>query len=133
MLRLPDLSLGDLEMATLECLWGHGEADVRAVHAAIGVSRGVTLNTVQSTLDRLHRKGLLTRRKLSHAFIYCSATPKAELVSRAIAAVIGMTGGGAGDLLTAFVDVAARTDPMVLAELETLLAARISANRSVLV
>jgi hypothetical protein len=46
--------------------------------------------------------------------------------------VLGMTGGGAGEMLTAFVDVAARTDLAVLNELEALLAARISAARAAL-
>jgi predicted transcriptional regulator len=131
-LRLPDLNLGDLEMATLECLWRLGEADVKRVHAEIGVERGVTLNTVQSTLDRLHRKDLLGRRKFSHAFIYSPAIERSALVGRAISAVLGMTGGGAGEMLTAFVDVAARTDLAVLNELEALLAARISAARAAL-
>ena len=128
MLRVPDLNLGDLEMAVLECLWGTGSGDVKAVHATIGVGRGVTPNTVQSTLDRLHRKGLLSRLKVSHAFVYRPSVARAALVGRAIEALLGMTGGGAGEVLTAFVDVAARADPAVLRELETLLAARIAAG-----
>lgn len=130
MLRLSDLNLGELEMATLECLWEIGEGDAKRVHLEIGVDRGVTLNTVQSTLDRLHRKELLARRKVSHAFIYRTQIERSELVSRAISAVIAIMGSGASDTLTAFVDVAARTDPAVLTELESVLAARISAARA---
>jgi len=36
-----------------------GDADAKAVHSIIGTQRGITLNTIQSTLERLHDKGLL--------------------------------------------------------------------------
>lgn len=127
MLRLPDLNLGELEMAALECMWRIGDGDVKRVHAELRANRAVGLNTVQSTLDRLYRKNILERRKQSHAFVYRPRVDRTELVSRAISAVLDITGG---EVLTAFVDIAARTSPAVLTELETALAERISAARN---
>jgi predicted transcriptional regulator len=125
--KLSGLNLGDLELASLECLWRIGEADVKRVHAEIGDQRKVTSNTIQSTLDRLHRKSLLSRRKLSHAFLYQAIVDRAELLGRAIHAVIGQLDArqpGAG--LTAFIDFTARTDQATLRELERLVAERIA-------
>ena len=44
--------LGALELAVLDRLWSAGPADVAAMHAAVGVSRGVASNTIQSTTCR---------------------------------------------------------------------------------
>jgi predicted transcriptional regulator len=67
MSRIPSVRLGELESAVLERLWSAGPEDVKAVHQAVGARRGITLNTVQSTMERLYRKGLLARDKVSHA------------------------------------------------------------------
>lgn len=52
--------LGELERSVLEYLWRAGEADVMQVHAAIG-RRRIMSNTVGSALERLFRKGLVSR------------------------------------------------------------------------
>jgi predicted transcriptional regulator len=123
-------NLGDLELATLECIWRLGDADVKAVHAKIGVDRGLSSNTVQSTLERLYRKKLLTRRKVSHAFVYSAAVDRAGVLEQTInAAISRLNGGETGAVLTAFVDFAARTDKSMLLELERLVAARIGAKK----
>jgi predicted transcriptional regulator len=127
--KFSGLNLGDLEIMTLECLWGSGENDVKGVHAEISAEHKVTSNTVQSTLDRLHRKGLLTRRKVSHAFFYTPAVDRAGLLGRAInAAITQLNCGGTGAELTAFVDFASRSDQATLRQLERLVADRIRAN-----
>jgi len=118
------LNLGDLEMATLEHIWQVGEGDAKSVHAELGVARGITHNTVQSTLDRLHKKHILLRRKVSHAFIYSASFSRSDFLSQAISAVAEMVRGDTGDILTAFVDFAARTDEQTLSALERTLAER---------
>lgn len=57
--------LGELEMAVLEHLWSNGEFDAKSVHAALGKVRGISHNTIQSTLERLFKKKLLARKKLA--------------------------------------------------------------------
>src|SRR5262245_2880426 len=66
----PGPELGELERAVLEHLWQAGEADVVETHRAVGARREITVNTVGSALDRLYRKGLVTRSKVSHAYRY---------------------------------------------------------------
>src|SRR5688572_25745244 len=53
--------LGELESTVLEYLWERAEVDVKDVHRDIGAGRGITVSTIQSTLERLHRKGLARR------------------------------------------------------------------------
>jgi len=47
------MQLGELEKQVLQYLWNASEADAKQVHAVLGQSRGNSLNTIQSTLDRL--------------------------------------------------------------------------------
>src|SRR5262245_4336134 len=77
---LPEL--GKLECAVLEHLWQAGEADVIETHGAVGTRRGITVNTVGSALERLHRKGLVTRSKVSHAYRYQPALDRESFVVR---------------------------------------------------
>lgn len=117
--------LGQLETAVMEHLWDAHEGDVRSVHAAVGVPRNVTSNTVQSTLDRLYKKGLLRRDKVSHAFVYQPAMTREGFRARVISEVAAVVSGGdAEPMLAAFVDVAETIGDDTLARLEALVAAR---------
>jgi predicted transcriptional regulator len=124
--RRPVALLGDLEGAVMTHLWdGGGAADVKAVYEAIGRARRITLNTVQSTMERLFRKGLLGREKVSHAYVYAPRVSRAEFGARLMHDVAREVFGGTVEpLLAAFVDLTARTGEADLARLERLIAAR---------
>ena len=101
--------LGALEMAVLDYLWETGEGNVKAVHAAIGQPRGITANTVQSTLKRLFHKQILTRAKVSHAYVYCPALSRRAFHRSVLDGVVGHAmKGDPESLLVAFVDLAER-------------------------
>ncbi len=118
--------LGELELAVMDRLWQCDSGDVQSLHRAIGTRRGITLNTVQSTLKRLHEKGLLARRKVSHAYVYSPACSRAELTRAVLGKVVGELADGEPDaMLTAFVDLTERAGPEQLERLERLVAARI--------
>jgi predicted transcriptional regulator len=124
--RRPNLpALGALELAVLEHLWQAGEADVVEAHEAVGRARGITPNTVGSALERLHRKGLASRRKVSHAYRYAPRLGRDELVARRVLDAAGdlqaLTEVG---LLAAFVDLVADSDAEALDRLEALIAAK---------
>lgn len=78
------LKLGDLEIATLEAIWARGQTDARELHARFGESRGISLSTVQSTLERLHKKCLLAREKISHAYVYVPAQNRDAVIARLV-------------------------------------------------
>lgn len=118
------LQLGELEVAILEDLWVAGSDHAKAIHGRLVATRGISLNTVQSTLERLYRKSLLKRHKESHAYIYRPALAREALLARLImgatAPVLGKE--GADSVLTAFVDFAALHDEEGLDRLEALIA-----------
>lgn len=117
--------LGELERAVMEYLWGAGPADVKGVHRAIGTGRSITVNTVQSTMERLYRKGLLRREKVSHAFVYTAALARKEYGMTLVQEVVrNVLGSETEPMLSAFVDIAARTGDSALARLEEMLAQR---------
>lgn len=120
------LNLGDLEMEVLEQLWRLGSGDVRAVHAAQSKGRDNHPNTVQSALERLFRKGLLDREKLSHAYIYSPRLNREELAARLIDETLGrMNPAKPLPLLAAFVDLSLQNQDLgALEELERLVAER---------
>lgn len=123
-------ALGDLELAVLEDIWQHGEVDAKSAHARVGAARGISLNTVQSTLERLYRKGLLGRQKHSHAFRYSAEVDRATLVGQLIEATVSRVAGAeSGALMSAFVDIASRAGDEQLRELEALVAARRAQTR----
>lgn len=116
--------LGELETAVLDWLWEHGTAETRDIHRALGQARGITLSTIQSTVERLHRKQLLMRERFGHAYRYAPALTRAEFRARSIAGLAGdLEGADAAGVLAAFVDIVARTDRGRLDELAALVEA----------
>ena len=126
LLRFPDLSLGDLERAVLECLWSHGALNPGAVHEAVGAPRGISINTVSSALKRLYEKELLHREKVSHAYVYSAAVTRGELQAQLIGAISTQFGGqDSNGFLAAFVDLAAEGGEPMLRRLEAMIAERL--------
>ncbi len=117
--------LGDLERAVLDRLWSDGPADVRGMHRAVGEPRGITSNTIQSTLERLHRKGLATRTRRGRAYWYGASLTRREWLCGAIEDLLrGIPGAGTDTVLSAFVDVLERASEEDLAQLERRVRAR---------
>jgi predicted transcriptional regulator len=129
-MALGAVPFGELERAVMQHVWSHGAVDVKDVHRAIGARRKITSNTVQSTLERLFRKGLLDREKVSHAYVYRAALTReaygAAVVSTVVADVLGPDREA---MLSAFVDVTERTGGDALARLAEMIAARRKAEK----
>lgn len=118
-------ALGWLETAVLDQLWTHGSADVAAMHARVGEPRGLARNTIQSTLERLYRKGLAERRKLGRAFEYSARISRGEWLTSSLGGVLEtLPGADAALVLSAFVDLAERTGEQSLDALEELVRQR---------
>ena len=117
--------LGELELAVLERLWNIGEADVQAMHASIGKKRGISSQTVGSAMERLFKKGLLRRSKVSYAFVYRPALDREAFTARKVLDAAGSVRALAqSGVLAAFVDLLADEDEHALAELERLVQER---------
>jgi predicted transcriptional regulator len=117
--------LGDLETAVMVHLWSGGDGDAKAVHDALGAERGITINTIQSTLKRLFEKGLLVRDKVSHAHVYRARVTREAFHRGLLDEIVGEMMSDQGDaMVSAFVDLAEQAGPAHLARLEALVAER---------
>jgi predicted transcriptional regulator len=107
----------------LDHLWAVGEADVSETHAATGKARGITPNTVGSALERLFRKRLVARRKVSHAYRYSPRLSREDVAARRVIEAAGGIAALSGTAwLSAFVTLVADTDEAALDRLEALIA-----------
>ena len=70
--------LGDLETSVMELLWRAPEQTVVDVEERLREKRDIAHTTVQTTLDRMHRKGYLTREKQGKAFVYAPRYTREE-------------------------------------------------------
>jgi predicted transcriptional regulator len=88
--------LGPLEVQLLRWLWQRGNGTVREVLEAGDVEGAYT--TLMTTLDRLHKKGLLTREAEGRAFRYYPVQTEeqfnGEIVRSAIRHMLGASEGG---------------------------------------
>lgn len=124
-MKIDTAPLGELERLVMEHIWAHGPADVKDVHRAVGARRRITSNTVQSTLERLFRKGLLDREKVSHAYVYRAALSREAYGATLVSSVVNDVLGPDRDaMLSAFVDLTARTGEDALVRLEKMIAER---------
>lgn len=117
------LLLGGLELEVLEYLWAIGEASAKGVHGHMKDTRQNSLNTVQSTLDRLYKKAILERRKVAHSFLYKPSCNRTEILTRKISDLaVELSGGETKAVLAAFVEFTSRLDESKIGELEALIA-----------
>lgn len=117
--------LGTLESAVMEHLWKGGDGEAKAIHKSLGARRGITLNTIQSTLKRLFEKNLLAREKVSHAHVYRPHVSREEFQRSALGELVAeLMRGEAEAMVSAFVELTDRAGPEHLARLEALVAAR---------
>lgn len=116
-------TLGELELVVLEVLWQRPHLDAKAVFEKIVIGRRPSsLNTVQSTLERLYKKELVDRIKTGHAYTYFASVSRSNLLGRLMGDVIGLLHDGKLEtILSSFVNVAADLDERSLAELELLI------------
>lgn len=120
--RTPKIALGPLEIQILEYLWRYGAAEVKAVSRVLDAGRPNSLNTIQSGMERLYRKGFLSREKVSHAYVYDVALSRAQMFSRVIGEVLeSFSPTNTDNYLLAFVDFAAECDADGLDALEVLI------------
>lgn len=117
--------LGELELALMEALWRDPEQSAAGLLQRLPESRRSSLSTIQSTLERLHRKALVQRHKQGHAYIYSAALARPELLGRLLGGVIRQLHTGSLDpILSGFIDFAERMDDSTLDRLDEMLQQR---------
>jgi predicted transcriptional regulator len=115
-----DTVFGPLELKVLDALWAReGAVVVRDLMEA--ELEGVAYTTIMTTLDRLYRKGVLTRERSGRAYAYLPVQSRDQvssgLASSALAALMPRDPGSIRALLSTFVDEVNRRDASLLDEL----------------
>jgi len=121
-----ETSFGPLEIRVLDALWARGTAAcVRDIQPSFP---GVAYTTLMTTLDRLFRKGTLTRHKSGRAFFYQPKASQVELISElagsTFATMLPSDSDAMRPILSLFVDTVSERDQKLLDELEQLVRAR---------
>jgi predicted transcriptional regulator len=116
-------ALGRLEREVMEETWRHGEMSVREVYQLF--QERIAYTTLMTTLDRLHKKGLLNRRKTGRAFLYSPRfSPQEFEQSCAVDVIEGLLGlpgaEGVEPVLACIVDAVSERDRSLLDELDRL-------------
>lgn len=117
--------LGDLETLLMEIVWKRAPATAREVWGRLSGSQERAYTTIMTTMDRLHRKGLLRREKDGLAWRYepvLSRHAYERVLAEQLAASILEAHGERA--LAAFVDATAEVDEAMLDRLSALIAAR---------
>ncbi len=115
---------GSLELRVLEALWRRGSrGSVRDVHADFS---GAAYTTLMTTMERLHRKGILARERAGRAFVYEARFSREALETAAAARALGplLKGDSARPILSYLVEAVSREDKQLLDELELLVQAK---------
>ena len=109
-------TLGKLEREVLEETWRRGEVSVGEVHQSFG--ERVAYTTLMTTLDRLFKKDLLSRRKSGRAFIYSARITREEferhIAEDIIDGLLDSDAEGGEPLLACIVDTVSERDRELL-------------------
>jgi predicted transcriptional regulator len=117
--------LGDLEAEVMDAVWAGGEVTVRDVQRRLTRRRPIAYTTVMTTLARLARKRILTRRKVDGAYVYAPAVTREQLAGAVTDTVVdGLLDGFGPATVSRLLDRLQREDPERLDELARLIEAR---------
>jgi predicted transcriptional regulator len=124
--------LGVLEREVMAVVWKADEIRVREACARLGSS--VAYTTVMTTMDRLFKKRLLTRRKVGRAFVYSATATRDEMegavATELVQSLLQRHGGEALPILSSLVDAVSDRDRALLDDLERLIREkRLAADR----
>jgi predicted transcriptional regulator len=93
-----------LELSCLNALWSLGKGNVRDVQQVVCKSRPLAYTTIMTVLDRLVRKGKLSRAKEGRAYYYSPEASKDALRDAAIRDLLDGFFDGSERELTAYLD-----------------------------
>jgi predicted transcriptional regulator len=105
-------ALGSLERQVMEIVWQLGSVTVRDVLSSF--PRQVAYTTAMTTLDRLFKKGLVSRTRAGRAFVYRAAQSRQQLEAAVATGVLnGLLSSGSNaalPILSNLVDAVGRQD-----------------------
>jgi predicted transcriptional regulator len=91
-----------LELLCLKALWPLREGNVKDVQRAVAQTRPLAYTTIMTVLERLARKGKLTRRKQGRAFLYAPTMSEDAMRRLAVRELVESFFGGSAEELVRF-------------------------------
>jgi len=89
-----------LELLCLKALWSLQEGSVKAVREVVCTTKPLAYTTVMTVLERLVKRGTITRRKFGRSFVYSPQTTREALRRAALREFLdSFFDGNEGDLL----------------------------------
>jgi predicted transcriptional regulator len=113
--------VGDQELALLHFVGDCGQASVGEAAERFGQPRGLARSTVLTMMERLRRKGHLTRRQVNGVYRYLPRTSPGAAVRHAVQTFVDRTLGGSISPFVSYLAAREQVSEEELAELETLL------------
>ncbi len=113
---------GEQELALLTWLAEHPALSVGEVADQYGTPRDLARSTILTMMERLRKKGHLSRRRTDGVFRYTSAAGPDEVLKDAVGTFVSRTLGGSMSPFVAYLSDEANVTPEELAELQALVA-----------
>lgn len=111
--------LGHLEEDLLNYLWESGEATGRQIFDAVSQRRRSAYHTILTVLNRMSRKGLLSKKKQAGVFHFSAALSREEFELLACQqAIKGALSISRSNAISAIVNLLSQDDPRLIDELE---------------
>ena len=117
---MTDTTIGEQELALLRHIADSGGASVAEAVESFGSSRSLARSTVLTMMERLRKKGHLTRRQVDGVFRYVPRTAPGDAIQHAVRAFVDRTLGGSVTPVVAYLAERQDVSDAELAELEDL-------------
>jgi predicted transcriptional regulator len=111
---------GEQELALLTWLAERPATTVGEVADGYAVDRGLARSTVLTMMERLRKKGHLTRRRVQGVFRYTAGAGPDDVLKEAVGTFVSRTLNGSVSPFVAYLSDAGQITPEELAELEQL-------------
>lgn len=113
-------TIGDQELALLQWVAGRGGATVGEAAEGFGADRELARSTVLTMMERLRKKGHLSRRKVESVYRYTSPVSAATVLRDVVGGFVEQTLGGSVSPFVAFLAESEDLTEDELDELEAL-------------
>ena len=88
------IQIGDVELELMRHICDAGQSSIREIQIAFGEQRGIKRGTIIQMVERLRKKGLLTRKDVAKILRYETALTKEDLDKGVISTFIDQLLGG---------------------------------------
>lgn len=113
--------LGEQELEILRYVTEHAPISVRDAADRFGEARGLARTTILTVMERLRKKGYLSRRKVEGIYVYSPVISQSQLLQGLVRSFVEKTLGGSLTPFVAYLAESKRLSPKEIAALRALM------------